>query len=207
MTNHETPKATNGLDCDHLPVYLDTETTGLFPQDGAELLEIAIVREDGKVLLDTFVHPMIATSWPEAMAVNHITPDMVKDAPTFEEVAALIKKAVRGRDVLIWNAPFDVAFLPGLLNESNVICAMREYGEYIEKTQPWNASRTGRYKLEYTANDLGVEIEGNAHRALTDVMTTIHVRKAWKSRAFDNSNLGSSKNVEPYQQESSKNGV
>lgn len=190
-----------------LPVYLDTETTGLFPGEGDELLEIAIVQEDGKVLLDTFVRPLHNTEWPEAMAVNHITPEMVKGAPTLNEIAPLIKRAVRGRDVLIWNAPFDAAFLSGLLEKSVIICAMREYGDYIEQTQPWNVSRAGRYKLEHTANDLGVEIEGEAHRALTDAITIINVRKAWKSRAFDNSDLGGSKNIEPYQQEGREHGV
>ena len=179
-------------------VYLDTETTGLSVKEGAELLEIAIVEENGTVLLDTFVKPKHATEWPEAMAVNHITPDMVKDAPTIDDIADDIIDALCGRIVYIWNAPFDAQFIGfGLQYAEGIICAMREYGDFIERTQPFNASRTGRYKLEYTARDLGVEVEGKAHRALTDVLTTIHVRQAWK--ATDKRNLSGNINTPPYQ--------
>ncbi|MDY0136377.1 MAG: hypothetical protein RBS36_04320 [Thiomicrospira sp.] len=59
-------------------VYLDTETTGLSIKDGAELLEIAIVEENGTVLLDTFVKPKHATEWPEAMAVHTSHPTWSK---------------------------------------------------------------------------------------------------------------------------------
>lgn len=184
-------------DTELLPVYLDTETTGLFIDQGAEILEIAIVAENGEVLLDTFIKPEKATEWPEAMAINHITPKMVENAPYFREIADQIKSTLKGRTVYIWNADFDVQFLPGLVDDARIICAMREYGDFIEHTQPYNMSRTGRYKLEYTTNDLGIEIEGQSHRALTDVLTTIHVRQAWLNTT--QTNLSGSKNVEPYQ--------
>lgn len=205
MTNNEMLKATSGYDIEtpkppKPPVYLDTETTGLFASQGAEMLEIAIVEENGQVLLDSFVKPKIATEWPEAMAINKITPAMVANAPTVDELADQIIDAVVGRDVYIWNADFDNQFVGFALEYANrVICAMHEFGRYIEFTQPHNVSHNGRYKLEYTANDLGVEIEGRPHRALTDVLTTIHVRQAWLSGAHDNKDLSGSVNVEPYQ--------
>ena len=193
----------NGNNGDHYgkrePVYLDTETTGLFVSEGAELLEIAIVTESGEVLMDSFVKPYHATEWPEAMLINQITPETVAGAPYFHEIANQIKDTLTGRTVVIWNAPFDLQFLSGLADKSNVICAMREYGDFIERTQPHNISHNGRYKLEYTANDLGVEIEGQPHRALTDVLTTIYVRQAWKSGQHDQADLSGSVNVPPYQ--------
>ena len=38
-------------------VYLDTETTGLYPEHGARIVEIAILDDDGRPLLDTLVDP------------------------------------------------------------------------------------------------------------------------------------------------------
>jgi len=38
-------------------VYLDTETTGLSPGNGARIVEIAILDDDGRPLLDTLVNP------------------------------------------------------------------------------------------------------------------------------------------------------
>lgn len=200
LENRQNIIGQNGNDGDHyselLPVYLDTETTGLFPSEGAEMIELAIVAENGEVLFDSFIKPEKATEWPEAERINKISPDMVKDAPTLSDVADKIKAILKGRTVYIWNADFDVQFLPGLVNDSRVVCAMREFGDFIEQTQPQNISPTGRYKLEYTANDLGVDFEGQPHRALTDVLTTIHVRQAWQKTT--RTNLSGSVNVEAY---------
>lgn len=170
-------------------VYLDVETTGLWANNGDEILEIAIVQSDGQVLLDTFVRPALKASWPQAMAVNHITPIMVKDAPALLDIAGQISRILKGRKVYAWNAVFDGAFLDNLLNDSTLVCAMHEYGRYVKEQHSYAVSSTGRYKLEHAAFDLSVPIQGQAHRALTDVITMMSVRKAWQSGDFDTANL------------------
>jgi len=197
MTNSEMLKATSGHDAYNEPVYIDTETTGLNPQ-GDEIIEIAIVEENGTVLLDTFVKPVHVSQWPEAQAINHISPQMVQNAPSLADISADIQRHTQGRKVYMWNAQFDAAFLTGLLDDAEVICAMNEYANYIEQTQPQNISRTGRYKLEYTANDLGVQIIGDPHRAKTDVLTMINIRKTYLADTFNRTDLNGSVNVEPY---------
>ena len=187
-----------------LPVYLDTETTGLWADMGDEMLEIAIVEQDGSVLLNTFVKPKHKRHWPDAMAVHHITPNMVKDAPTLDDIADQIIDALVGRTVYIWNAPFDAQFVGFALEYAKeTVCAMREFGNFIERTQPHNASHSGRYKLDRTAHDLGVEIDGKPHRALTDVITTIHVHQAWLKLDQQNSDkqLAGNINTPPYQEQ------
>lgn len=189
------------------PVYLDLETTGLDAR-GDEILEIAIVQSDGLVLLNSFVKPVHVSQWPEAQAINCISPAMVKNAPSLLDIRSQIVDAVAGRGVYIWNASFDREFLElELVFSKQIVCAMREYGAYIEQTQPQNMSRTGRYKLEYTARDLGIEIEGNQHRALTDVITMMHVRQAWRSGQFAKANLGGSKNVPAYHANPNQGGI
>ena len=163
-----------------LPVFLDTETTGLFAADGAELLEVAVVREDGIVLFESLIKPKHTAVWPAAMAVNYISPKMVQDAPTIDDLADELIDTVCGRDVYMWNAPFDQQFV-GFATEyaTSVICAMREYGDFIERAQPHSARQPGWYSLERTAKDLGIEVEGQAHRAITDVITMMRIRQAW----------------------------
>ena len=46
-------------------VYLDTETTGLAPVRD-ELLEIAIVDDQGKTLVNTLIRPQFRKQWQEA---------------------------------------------------------------------------------------------------------------------------------------------
>lgn len=169
------------MNANTLPVYLDLEKTGL-DQETDEILEIAILDHNENILLDSLVKPLFKSRWPEAQKINGITPEMVKDTPFIPDLWSKIINAVEGRDVYIWNASFDAVFLGCCLEYAkSVNCAMREYGEFIERTQPHNKSQSGRYKLENTAKDLGVEVAGNAHRARHDVIKMIRVRKAWRS--------------------------
>ena len=61
-------------------IYVDTETTGLHEDD--ELLSISILDDQDICLFDSLIRPVTKTSWTEAMQVNGISPDMVKNAPT-----------------------------------------------------------------------------------------------------------------------------
>ena len=59
-------------------VYLDTETTGLHPEEGDEILSLTIVDANGRLLFDERFKPKHKKEWPEAQAVNHISPDDVE---------------------------------------------------------------------------------------------------------------------------------
>ena len=114
-------------------VYLDTETTGLSPGNGARIVEIAILSDDGRPLLDTLVNPGCEIPG-EAAAIHGITDELVVDAPTFGSLDSEITSATRGRHVVIYNAGFDTRFFPDRLERAGrVTCAMlafaEEYGE------------------------------------------------------------------------------
>ena len=53
-------------------VYLDTETTGVADDD--EMVELTIIDDDGKPLIDTLIKPKYHTSWPGAQRVHGISP-------------------------------------------------------------------------------------------------------------------------------------
>ena len=58
-------------------VYLDAETTGLHESD--EIVELAIIDDDdGKILLNTLVKPIVHTYWPKAQRVHGISPTDVE---------------------------------------------------------------------------------------------------------------------------------
>ncbi len=118
-------------------VYLDTETTGLSPGNGARIVEIAILDDDGRPLLDTLVNPDCEIP-DEASSIHGITDRMVADAPTFASLDSEITSVTSGRHVVIYNAGFDTRFFPdGLERAGRVSCAMLAFAEeYGEKESP-----------------------------------------------------------------------
>lgn len=89
---------------------LDTETTGLNPlQD--EILQLSVIDMQGNVRFDSYFHPAV-DSWADAQKVNHITPEMVENAPTIFDSLAVLNDLFRDASLIIgYNPQFDLAFL------------------------------------------------------------------------------------------------
>lgn len=97
--------------CPNDVLVLDVETTGLDP-DTDELLQIAIVEYDGDGRFSSFFRPERHKEWPDAMAVNHITPGAVERCATASEYRYTIQKTLDSAAALVgYNVGFDVAFL------------------------------------------------------------------------------------------------
>ena len=91
----------------------DTETTGLEPQSGDRIVEIAGIRFKGKEKISTFqalVNPRRNIS-AGAFAVNRISQEMLKDAPPIEEVMPGFLNFIQGSCLCSYNAGFDLEFL------------------------------------------------------------------------------------------------
>ena len=97
-------------------ILLDTETTGLRVEDGNRILEIAAVEMlDRKVSaadvhLHLYVNPE-RDSEEGALNVHGLTTDFLADKPKFAHIVDQFLEFVRGSELIIHNAPFDVAFL------------------------------------------------------------------------------------------------
>ena len=95
-------------------VILDTETTGLRHQDGHRILEIACLEiVNGKPTgngLHEYINPEMEID-PGASRVHGITNEMVSDMPTFVDLAEAIAEFIKGAQLVIHNANFDIGFL------------------------------------------------------------------------------------------------
>ena len=95
-------------------VVLDTETTGLEPEQGHRIIEIGGVELVNRRLTDRRLHYYLQPDREiddGALEVHGITREFLQDKPRFAEVHADILSFVSGAEVIIHNAPFDVAFL------------------------------------------------------------------------------------------------
>lgn len=153
---------------------LDTETTGV---DGsAEILQLSIIDGTGKTIMDQYFRPEHTESWPEAAAVNGITPDMVKDKPRISAVAEALEKLLADADLIVgYNLPFDLCMLTqsgialpiGRQYLDIMIPFARVYGEWSELYQDWKWQ-----KLTTCAEYCGYIGDG-WHNSLADVKATL----------------------------------
>ncbi|MBK6334339.1 MAG: DNA polymerase III subunit epsilon [Betaproteobacteria bacterium] len=95
-------------------IILDTETTGLYPEQGHRIIELAGLELVDRRPTGRTVHFFLD---PEreidvaATEVHGMTWDDLKDKPRFADVAAEFVDFARGAQWVIHNAPFDLAFL------------------------------------------------------------------------------------------------
>ncbi len=95
-------------------IVLDTETTGLEVSQGHRIIEIGCVELDNRRLTGNHYHQYINPERdidPGAMEVHGITDEFVADKPVFARIAEDFMEFVRGAELIIHNAPFDVGFL------------------------------------------------------------------------------------------------
>lgn len=104
-------------------IILDTETTGLSPQQGHRIIEIGCVELINRRVTGKHFHYYLQPDRPidaGAVQVHGITEEFLIGKPRFHEVAQEFKNFIKGAELIIHNAPFDVGFLEYeflLLNE------------------------------------------------------------------------------------------
>jgi DNA polymerase III subunit epsilon len=95
-------------------IILDTETTGLHPNDGHRLVEIGCIELVNRKItgqrFHTYLNPE-RDSDPDALKVHGLESDFLNEQPLFSQVAEELLEFVKDSEVLIHNAPFDIAFL------------------------------------------------------------------------------------------------
>ncbi|MGR5143865.1 exonuclease domain-containing protein, partial [Photobacterium sp. DNB23_23_1] len=134
-------------------VILDTETTGLY--EDAEIVELSVIDAlTREVLIDTLVMPVQLVPG-EAMAIHGITNRMLVGSSTFPVIYKQLAQELKGRDVLIYNAAFDVRLIRQSLKRYGIDfmpfktqCVMEWYAEFFGE---WNAHH-GNFKWQSLTN-------------------------------------------------------
>ncbi|CAB5672920.1 DNA polymerase III subunit epsilon [Delftia tsuruhatensis] len=103
-------------------IILDTETTGLSPENGDRLIELGCVEMVNRKLTGNNLHLYFNAgrdSHPDALRVHGITTEFLKDKPRFEQKVEEIWTYLQGAELIIHNAPFDLGFLNKELELAN----------------------------------------------------------------------------------------
>ena len=95
-------------------IFLDTETTGLSPENGDRVIEIGCIEMDNRRLtgrhLHVYLNPERKNS-EDAVKVHGLTDEFLADKPLFAHVVDEFLEFVGGAEIIIHNAGFDVGFL------------------------------------------------------------------------------------------------
>lgn len=143
------------------PIFLDTETTGLGPDD--HLIQLAYKNgKTGEVVNELFKPPVPIPYG--ATAVHHITEEMVADKPAFSEspVKQAIQDLLNEAILVAHNAPFDMSMLAteGVMTKRFIdTCRVARHVVVSDS-----------YQLQYLRYSLKLNATGTAHDALGDVI-------------------------------------
>ncbi len=103
-------------------VVLDTETTGIGPENGHRVIEIGCVEMINRRLTNRHFHRYLN---PEreveegAFKVHGISTEFLQDKPLFKNIIPELISFIEGAEVIIHNAPFDVGFLNAELQRAH----------------------------------------------------------------------------------------
>ena len=95
-------------------IVLDTETTGLDPDDGHKIIEIGCIEILNRNITNNTFHKYINPNREidaEASKIHGLTNNFLRDKPLFEEVYSEFREYISDSPLIIHNAPFDIGFL------------------------------------------------------------------------------------------------
>lgn len=99
-------------------IVLDTETTGMnklgVHYEGHRIIEIGAVEVINRRLTGRHFHVYVKPDRlvdPEAYGVHGISDEFLADKPTFDQIAAEFIDFIRGGELVIHNASFDIGFM------------------------------------------------------------------------------------------------
>jgi len=172
-------------------IVLDTETTGLEPEQGHRIIEIGCVEMVERRLTGNNFHVYLQPDREidaGAVEVHGITNAFLADKPRFADVVEDLMAYLRGAELVIHNAPFDVGFLNSELGRLNDWQPLQDYCGVVDTLvmardlHPGQRNSLdalcGRYDVDNTRREkhgalLDAEILADVYLAMTGGQTAM----------------------------------
>ena len=151
-------------------IVLDTETTGLEPSQGHRIIEIGCVELVNRRLTGNHYHQYIQPDREideGAIEVHGISNEFLMDKPLFADVVEDFMDFVRGAELVIHNAPFDVGFLnhelkllKGSRDKLETQCTVLDTLALARKMHPGQKNSLDALCKRYEVNNSHRELHG-----------------------------------------------
>ena len=154
-------------------IFLDTETTGLYPAQGHRIIEIAAIEMINRRPTHNHYHVYLNPEReidPAAQEVHGITLEFLQDKPLFAAVAQDLLDFVKDAELIIHNAPFDVGFLNSELGKVGLQPITSFCGSITDTLKMAKDARPGqRNNLDALCRSFGIDnSKRTLHGALLD---------------------------------------
>ncbi len=177
-------------------IVLDTETTGLVPEEGHRIIEIGCVEIVNRRLTGRHYHQYLKPDRAidaGAIEVHGITNEFLQDKPHFADVLDGFIEFIKGAELIIHNAPFDVGFLDnefGLIDSElpklNHYCSITDTLTMARKIHPGQKNSLDALCKRYAVDNsqrtlhgalLDAEILADLYLAMTGGQVSLQLDK------------------------------
>ncbi len=161
-------------------LFFDLELTGFYDHD--EILSITIVDATGNIVMDTLVKPVKKKKWKNTEKIHGITPEMVVDSPTMDELIPEIRSIFdKAENIIAYGVSTDYSHIKYIYEEGEerncfrdkIRCCANEYVRYITEHRP----DLSHASLTDAMSCFEIEWDGIPHSSTAD---TIACMKVWE---------------------------
>ena len=160
-------------------IVLDTETTGIRPEEGHRIIEVGAVQILNREITNTEFHKYVQPNRPVGDSVNihGITDKFLINKPQFDKISNDLLSFIKGATLIIHNAPFDLGFLNNELKINGNDKKIEDICQIIDTLELSKEQRPGTmHNLDALCRRFGVDTSARTrHGALLDAQILAQV--------------------------------
>ena len=160
-------------------IVLDTETTGIRPEEGHRIIEVGAVQILNREITSTEFHKYVQPNRPVGDSVNihGITDKFLINKPHFDKISDDLLSFIEGATLIIHNAPFDLGFLNNELKINGINNKIEDICQIIDTLELSKEQRPGTmHNLDALCRRFGVDTSARTrHGALLDAQILAQV--------------------------------
>jgi len=160
-------------------IVLDTETTGIRPEDGHRIIEVGAVQILNREITNTEFHKYVQPNKPvgESVNIHGITDKFLVNKPQFKQISDDLLSFIKGATLVIHNAPFDLGFLNNEFKINGVSKKIEDICQIIDTLELSKEQRPGTmHNLDALCRRFGIDTSARTrHGALLDAQILAQV--------------------------------